>query len=215
MLPVTPTNLFRLICPQILDPPKPIADMVEAILGAIHVSSGFRAGQEATKHLMSSVFSVFTEASSGGVASLNTFLKTMKHPKKSLQEMTGQLLDVMVCSEHDFFSSYDCQDDDESDENSTMTNSSNQAMPQILHRDEWRNVTRGSGSESCNVSFVSILGTPLVVVADESITVARNRATSLVREAIERHPELANRMAKCRSKVESGLTSASRAIDKA
>ena len=188
--------------------------MVEAILGAIHVSSGFESGQEATKHLMTSVFSVFKEASSRGVDALNAFLKTMKHPKKCLQEMTGQLLDVMVCSEHDFFSSYDNQEDEESDGNCEITNNTNPVIPQILHRDEWRNVTRGSGSESCHVAFVSILGKPIIVVADESINVARNRAASLVREAMERHPELESRMAKCRSKVESGLTSASQAIDK-
>jgi hypothetical protein len=180
--------------------------MVEAILGAIHVSSGFESGQDATRHLMSSVLSVFKEASSEGSPALRGFLRTMKHPKKSLQEMTGQLLDVMVCSEHDFVSSYD--DDEENEDNHILSSS----IPQILHKNEWRNAARGSrtGNDSPHVAFVSILGCPLVVVADESITVARNRASSLVREAIERNPELENRMAKCRSKVESGLTFATR-----
>jgi hypothetical protein len=180
--------------------------MVEAILGAIHVSSGFESGQEATRHLMSSVLSVFKQASSEGTPGLTTLLKTMKHPKKSLQEMTGQLLNVMVCSEHDFASSYDDDDDDKLDDTYIMKSS----IPQILHKDEWRNPAHGRGSDSSQVAFVSILGHPLVAVADESINVARNRASSLVREAIERHPELENRMAKCRSKVESGLTFAAR-----
>jgi hypothetical protein len=181
--------------------------MVEAILGAIHVSSGFESGQAGTKHLMSSVFSVFKQASSEGTSGLTTFLKTMKHPKKSLQEMTGQLLNVIVCSENDFATSYnDDDDDDKLDDISIMKSS----IPQILHKDEWRNPAHGRGSDSSQVAFVSILGHPLVAVADESVNVARNRASSLVREAIERNPELENRIAKCRSKVESGLTLAAR-----
>ena len=192
---------------QTPDPPKPIADMVEAILGSIHVSSGFASGQEATKHLMSSVFSMFKQASSEGVSGLKSFLRIMKHPKKSLQEMTGQLLDITVCSEHDFASVYDNQESDELDSYTVK-----QSRPQILYKDKWRTPTHwnGRGDDSCYVAFVSILGHPLVAVADESVTVARNRASSLAREAIERHPEIENRMAKCRSKVESGMTFASR-----
>ena len=212
MLTCTP-NLFicslisPLFSPTFLDPPKPIADMVEAMLGAIHVGSDFESGQAATMHLMSSVFSVFKQASEEGEGGLDAFLKIMKHPKKSLQEMTGQLLEVMVCSEHEFASSFD---DDEGEDTIAMSTTTFPAIPQILHKDEWRNVGGGGGSESCYVSFVSLLGRPLVVVADESITVARNKASSLVREAIERNPGLQNRMAKCRSTVESGLTFAIR-----
>ncbi len=186
------------------DPPKPIADMVEAILGAIHVSGGFESGQQATGFLMSTIFSLFEQASTQGSSALNSLLRTMKHPKKSLQEMAGQLLDVMICSEQDFVSSY--HNADESDDNFITK------MPQILHRGEWRNAARGigRGSDTSQVAFVSILGRPLLVVADESITVAKNRASSLVREAIERNPELQRRLAECRSKVEYGLTFANK-----
>ena len=182
--------------------------MVEAILGAIHVSCSFESGQEATRHLMSSIFSMFIRASSEGSSSLDTLIKTTKHPKKSLQEMTGQLFDVMACSEHDFASSYHDDDEDESDINTIM----NLSIPQILYKDEWRNPLCGveRGNDSCEVAFVSVLGQPLVVIADESITVAKNRASSLVREAIVRRPDLEGRMAKCRSEVESGLTFANR-----
>mmetsp|Transcript_20591 Transcript_20591/g.46723 ORF Transcript_20591/g.46723 Transcript_20591/m.46723 type:complete len:353 (+) Transcript_20591:2-1060(+) len=194
------------------DPPKPIADMVEAMLGAIHVGCGFKPGQAATKKLMSSVFSKLTLASSAGVGKLDALLKIMKHPKKSLQEMTGQLLQVMVCSEHDFASSFDDNEDDELRENVARTKNTNPAIPQILQKGQWRTpvCSNGGGSQSCNISFVSILGRPLVAVADDSITVARNRASSLVREAIENRPDLKNRMASCRSKVENGLTFAAR-----
>lgn len=206
------SNYFSCLLFQIpslaLDPPKPIADMVEAMLGAIHIDSGFELGQEATRHLMSSIFSVFTHASSKGPSGLNTFLKTMKHPKKALQEMTGQLIEVVACSEHDFVSSYDNDNEDEQDENTT-----NYSIPKILHKDEWRNPARGGEREGdgCQIAFVSILGRPLVVVADESSIVAKNRASSLVREAIERHQDMERRMAECRSTVESGLTFANSA----
>ena len=198
-----PCILFRipLLTP---DPPKPIADMVEAILGAIHVNGGFESGQEATRNLMSSIFSVFKHASSKGPSGLNAFLKMMKHPKKALQEMTGQLLEVKACSEHDFATSYENGDEDEQGDNTALSHS----LPQILHKDEWRNPARGvkRGSDGCQIAFVSILGRPLVVVADDSITVASNRASSLVREAIERRKDIKERMAENRSKVERGLT---------
>lgn len=193
------------------DPPKPIADMVESMLGAIHVASGFESGQAATMNIMSSVFSTFKRASVEGTEKLGEFLKVMKHPKKSLQEMTGQMLEVIICSEHEFASSFDYDEDNEFEDNIVTETATAPSIPQILHKNEWRNPARGRGeSESCYVSFVSILGRPLVAVAEESIIVARNRASSLVREAIARHPELENRMAKCRSKVESGLTFATR-----
>lgn len=190
------------------DPPKPIADMVEAMLGAIHVNGGFESGQEATRNLMSSIFSVFKHASSTGPSGLNTFMKMMKHPKKALQEMTGQLLEVIACSEHEFATSYENDDEDEQGDNTALSLS----LPKILHKDEWRDPARGvkRGSDGCQIAFVSILGRPLVVVADESITVAKNRASSLVREAIERRKDIEERMAECRSNVESGLTFASR-----
>ena len=184
------------------DPPKPIADIVEAVLGAVHVDSDFESGQAATMQMMSPVFSVFKQTLTEKGGGIDAFLKVMKHPKKSLQEMTGQLLEVMVCSEHEFASSF--LDDDK--ENSIT-------MPQILHKDEWRNPMRGGDggrNVTCYVSFVSILGFPLVIVADENATVARNKASSLVREAIERHSELKKRIGTCRSKVESGLTFAIR-----
>ena len=182
--------------------------MIEAMLGAIHIDGGFDSGQEATKNLMSSIFSVFTHASSKGPSGLNTFLKTMKHPKKALQEMTGQLVEVVACSEHDFVSSYDNDDENEQDDTTT-----NYSLPKILHKDEWRNPARGDerGGDGCQIAFVSILGRPLVVVADESNIVAKNRASSLVREAIERHEDIERRMAECRSTVESGLTFANSA----
>jgi len=183
------------------DPPKPIADVVEAVLGAVHVDADFESGQAATLYMMSSVFSVFKQALTEKEGGIDAFLKIMKHPKKSLQEMTGQLLEVMVCSEQEFTSSF--LDDEE---NVSVATTTGTTIPQILHKDEWRN----PGIETCHVSFVSILGFPLMVVADESITVARNKASSLVREAIERNPELEKRMASCRSKVESGLTFALR-----
>ncbi len=188
-----------------LDPPKAIADVVEAILGAVHVGSkrGFECGQYATRFLTSSIFAVFEQASARGPCALNSLLKTIKHPKKNLQEMSGQLLDVMVCTENDFVSSYH-----ERDENSTT----NFPIPQILERGEWRNAVRGieTRGDSCQVAFISILGRPLLVVADESITVAKNRASSLVREAIEHRPELQKRLAECRSNVECGLTFANK-----
>jgi hypothetical protein len=193
--------LHDVYLPPFLDPPKPIADIVEAVLGAVHVDSDFESGQAATMQMMSSVFSVFKQALTEKGGGIDAFLKIMKHPKKALQEMTGQLLEVMVCSEHEFASSF--LDDEEN----------NITIPQILHKDEWRNPTRGGdggGNDTCYVSFVSILGFPLVVVADESATVARNKASSLVREAIEQHSELKKRIGICRSKVESGLTLALR-----
>ena len=159
--------------------------------------------------MMSSVLSVFKQSLTAKESGFDSFLRVMKHPKKSLQEMTGQLLEVMVCMEHEFASSFI-----EEEENIVSATMSSAVIPQILHKNEWRNPVPsgdgGDGVDTSYVSFVSILGSPIIAVADESITVARNKASSLVREAIERQSELEKRMASCRSKVESGLTFALR-----
>lgn len=182
------------------------------MLGAIHVASGFESGQTATMNLMSSVFSIFRQALVEGADKLRDLIMVMKHPKKSLQEMSGQILEVIVCSEHEFASSFDYEEDREYEDNVVTRTSMFPSTPQILHKNEWRNAMRGNRArtESCCVSFVSILGRPLVAVADESSTVVRNRASSLVAEALEQHTNLLNRVGKCRSTVESGLTFATR-----
>uniref|UniRef100_A0A448ZDB2 Dicer-like protein 1 n=1 Tax=Pseudo-nitzschia multistriata TaxID=183589 RepID=A0A448ZDB2_9STRA len=183
------------------DPPKPIADTVEAVLGAIHVSSDFKSGQTATLKLMSPIFSVIKKASDDGIERFGEVLRAIKHPKKSLQEISGQIFQVIVCSEHEFASFFEYEDE------IVPTSTAAPLVPQILHKNEWRNPARGNGEhEGCYVSFISMLGYPLVAVADESITDARNRASSLMREAIQCNPTLQNRIKKYRSIVERNLT---------
>jgi hypothetical protein len=162
------------------DPPKPISDVVESILGAVHVDGGFAAGQKATLHLMNSVFQVIEKAAKeSGVGVLD---KVMKHPKKLLQEISGELLEIVSCSEPKFATLY--------------------PEGRVLYRDTWR---RPTNDVSCYVSFVKILGTLVVAVADESLVVSKNNVSALIAHALKANPDLIERFKICRSTVESGV----------
>jgi hypothetical protein len=79
----------------LIDPPKAISDIVEAVLGAVHVDGGFCDGQAAALRLMSPIFNVLLEARK------EKKKISLKHPKKVMQEL-GEILELYSSSESDF-----------------------------------------------------------------------------------------------------------------
>jgi hypothetical protein len=158
------------------EPPKPISDVFEAVLGAVHVDSDFYAGQAAAIQLMSPVFGVLKNTTKGSKGS--SLSKIVKHPKKALQEMTGELVEISSCTESQFRSSF--------------------PEEPVLFKNRWK---LAANDESCYVSFTRILGSVVVAVADESLAVTRNRVSSLMQQIIEGRDDLMRRLATCRSKL--------------
>jgi dsRNA-specific ribonuclease len=164
------------------DPPKPVADLVESILGAVHSDGGFEAGRTAALNVLSSVFRVFVNIlEEQGAAVLRSM---MKHPIKKLQEISGNLLDVDTSSELVF----------SADSNFNGN---------IMHKDHWR---KSTNDESTYVSCIKMLGDTIVAAADENPSISRNRVASIMIDALDANVELKKRMMTCQSSIERGIS---------
>jgi dsRNA-specific ribonuclease len=78
------------------DPPKATADIMEAVLGAIHVHAGFEQSKEAALRILRPVLSLAKETS-----------LFIQHPKTILQHLTGELMSVVVDTESEYCASQD------------------------------------------------------------------------------------------------------------
>jgi dsRNA-specific ribonuclease len=79
------------------EPPKVVADIVEAIVGAVHVDGGFHEGQLAALSILSPIFDL--------LKSLDDPLVISSNPKREFLEMTGRRLvsvqSMTVTGNHD------------------------------------------------------------------------------------------------------------------
>jgi hypothetical protein len=73
--------------------PKPMADLVESLLGAIHVDTGFEAGQRAVLHVLSPILAFYKESGSPRIS----------HPKRSLLEFGGDMFTLTTLTESEYF----------------------------------------------------------------------------------------------------------------
>ena len=172
----------KLFCYGFVDPPKAISDIVEAILGAVHVDGGFEQGRRAAIHLLSPI--------------LNVLLKSredkrdisLRHPKKMLQELGGELLELHCCLESEFYK--------------------RNAKTFVLLNGRWGHAHRDGSNFVATVEF---LGNVIVAVSDSSSVVGKNRACALVVRALQENPKLRESLHMCRAKVESGFSRAAAA----
>lgn len=165
------------------DPPKPVSDLVESVVGAVHMDGGFAAGQAAATRMFASVFATFSRALKDN--KLDPLVAQLTHPKRALQEITGKLLDLVVCN--DAFNSTDARS----------------ATP-VLYKDRWSRVKKGNASQV--VSAIKILDTVLIAATDESSTVSKALSSSLVVKAFLDNSELLQRIAACQSKIAKAAT---------
>ena len=78
------------------DPPKIIADVVEALIGAAHVDLGFDQGQNAALHVLDPIIRSISSMCSISLPSNFSLwsLKGILHPKQHLFEMTSGIVRV-------------------------------------------------------------------------------------------------------------------------
>lgn len=74
-------------------PPKPLADVVESLIGLVHVDCGFDASQQAARHILVPVLRVLESTPD---------TKILVHPKTRLKELAGPLLSIEICSGDSF-----------------------------------------------------------------------------------------------------------------
>jgi dsRNA-specific ribonuclease len=163
------------------DPPKTVSDVAESILGAVHVDGGFFAGQAAAQKFFGPVFEIVK----GAATDNGSLIRILKHPKRALQEMTGELLDLTSLNEATFAATFP-------------------DWNRVLYSERWE---RPMDEGTSHVSAVTILDSPVVAVADESLSISKNQACLLFLKALEDNSNLALRLARCQSKIASATTS--------
>jgi hypothetical protein len=145
---------------------------VEAVLGAVHVDGGVSEGLKAAHHILRPVLGFLVSNTAIGI----------KHPKKSLQEMGGELLELSVSREADFAVSKD--------------------GVAIWVGRQWREADKEGSNYVASIGF---MGSTLLAVLDVSALVARNRVCALMVTILEQNPELLSRFRAARFQIETAM----------
>ena len=153
---------------------------MEAVLGAVHVDGGFFEGRKATLQVLDPILSFLQKARR------DQREVSVKHPKKVLQEMGGELFELSSAAESDF----------------------------ALSRDSarvWFGRHMGEADrEGCNyIASIELLGSCVLALADVSPVVARNRACAMMVAFLEKNQEVLARFKQCRYNVESTMLKSS------
>ena len=157
------------------DPPKVAADVVESVIGAVYMDSGFASGISAVGRVLSPLLPVLEK-----LYAKNSKL-IMMHPKKAMQEMAGSLLAVKVMREEDFASQH--------------------PKTSVWLGRRWGKASLDGHGKF--VGSVDCLGFNAVSVLDSSSEVAGNRACALAVAMLKKYPKLLSRVQEGRTLVES------------
>ncbi|CAB9506327.1 Dicer-like protein 1 [Seminavis robusta] len=160
------------------NPPKVAADVVEALIGAVYMDSGFASGVAAVSRILKPMCTVLQEIQARGDKSI-----VMVHPKKAMQELGGSVLELKVMREEKFAA---LKPD----------------IPVWLGKRWGKAKLDGQRYVGC----IECLGDTLISVSDASSEVAGNRACALAVELLEKDVQLTTRLKTVRTMVESRLT---------
>mmetsp|Transcript_4940 Transcript_4940/g.14103 ORF Transcript_4940/g.14103 Transcript_4940/m.14103 type:complete len:664 (-) Transcript_4940:96-2087(-) len=162
------------------NPPKVLADVVEALLGACHVDGGFRVGQQSTLFVVKPVLQTLKATNHTSECGSRLLVKegAMMHPKQVLTEM-GSFLKVRVCAEADA--------------------AKEPAFP-LWRKTGWSQALSSGNDTVCRVTC---LGVHLGAVVESSSIVARNRGCAIISEVLRRNPKLLGMMHDMSSKFSS------------
>jgi hypothetical protein len=156
------------------DPPKVAADVVEALIGAVFMDSGFESGMAASTKILTPMYAVIQDIQTkdSGIV--------MMHPRKALQEMGGSVLELKVMRE-DKFAAF------------------NPETPVWVGK-RWGNAQLDGTTRF--IGCIECLGTSIVAVSDPSSDVAGNRACAMAAEILRRDLGLLARLKTVRAMVE-------------
>lgn len=152
------------------DAPKVLADVVEALLGAVHVDGGFHRGQKSALYVLEPVLEALSAkvtVDDSGIAKARA--GTMMQPKQVLSQ-TANFLRVRVTNEHDFAARFPSQ---------------------VWEQQGWKQASQDGDNAVCHISCCGI---NVLAIAEPSSTVARNRACAVISEVLARNPDLLRKM---------------------
>jgi dsRNA-specific ribonuclease len=161
------------------DPPKCIADVVESVLGAIHVYAGFDKGKKAALQTIKPIMDLLYPENKS-----NTYSPLVRHPKKTLHELVGKWIRFVSSTEGEFSKQH----------GDRMVLWSGTSWCKA-HREGRR-----------YVSVAQCDGVSLLSVVDRSKHVATNRASALILAVFLASPTLSGRFQAIRSKEQQHLT---------
>ena len=166
---------------------------MEAVLGAVHVDSDFSEGRKATLQILDPILGYLKEVQ-GEQKDVS-----VKHPKKVLQEMGGEILELLSAEESDFALQ---QLQSAGEDNDEQNNSSSCTTTKVWFG-KYMDVADKEGSNY--IASIELLGTCILALADVSPIVARNRVCAMMVAFLERNPEILSRFKACRYNVESSM----------
>ena len=146
------------------DPPKCIADILEAVLGAIHVHQGFDHSHKAALRMLRPILSLICkhDGSHDGLI--------IRHPKTTLQQLTGNLVSVSIDTENAHATAHG---------------------ESVWNGSRWGVASRG-GLQS--IATVNCGGIRVVSIIGRSCNVATNHASALIVAALETRQDLLLRL---------------------
>lgn len=152
-----------------IDPPKSLPDIIEAIFGAAHVDSGFEAGQHAVSTVMKPVLEALynTLTTSSDSSEIRDKARQMMHPKQYVHELAGGILRVKAWREEDFaIKKRNCP--------------------------VWRNGNwvRCTGEGNSYIGLIESCGLDFIGIEETTSHIARNRACAIAMEIFETNTDM-------------------------
>ena len=145
------------------DPPKTLADIVEALLGATHLECGLRQAQKSALHILKPTLSFLQNQDS-------TCANNLIHPKQQLFELC-QFVKVKAYNIRDYISLKQQQ----------------QQRELIWYGNDWGDCDE---NRSSHVGIITWNGISLCIVADDrSNSLAKNRACALLSHVMQQSQE--------------------------
>jgi len=139
------------------DPPKVLADVVEAMLGAVHCGFGFDVGQRSALHVVSPILDAIFAHSNTSELSSSSVTNTMMNPRQVLYEMVPSVK-IRTLSEHEY------------------------ALRFATSKSVWKCGRFADTSPNGDdvVCYISCCNATLLALSDHSTNAARNRCAGLL-----------------------------------
>jgi hypothetical protein len=160
---------------MLLDPPKVLADVVEALLGAAHINGGFCEGKLAALAILTPITTLLRTPSYANCTS------RLNNPKTTMHALAGDSLCITVSKEEDF----------------ARTNS----KELVWQGGEWRHADEEAVGY---VATIMCLGMSLLSIVEMTRKSAYNRACSMAVALMEDNPALLAELQHVRGTIDLG-----------
>ena len=148
-------------CVPTLDPPKVLADVVESLLGAVHLDAGLSEGKQAALTILKPITTLLQSPDNANCTA------RLNNPKTVMHILTGHCLCVATSKEEEF--------------------ARKNASELVWQGDRWRHADEESVDY---VATISCFGINLLSIVESTKKSARNRVCAMAVALMEDDPEL-------------------------